>query len=299
MSVASRPTSNPWADRLDRSSSEEENTGHHEVRLERREENGVLFESRLFEDESGNICKETTKFRSICRRSNFNKTARDRIAKMNLFGKELKTGAKAGNSDRWPEVMDWSRDKMSNVAAAGSENDYSLTCYGNADGDNTGLRRRANILEDLFKKLDEQTILRPEELEKAAPTGPGGRPSSAMNNREPRRQLGGGQEDRTIRVSNLTDDVQEKHLNGLFKSLSSQTGGRDTVKIEKCYIPKDEHTQKSRGFAFVTFSEAKHAKLAIEKLNNHTFSSVVLSVEMAKPPKSRTEGGEERQRPRF
>jgi len=297
MSVTSRPTSNPWADRLDRSSSEEIEDDLNEVRFQRREENGVLYESRLFEDEIGNICKETTKYRSVCRRSLYNKARRDRIKQMELFGKELKAGTKAGTSERWPEVMDWTRDKMLNVASAGTEQDYSLTCYGNADVDNIGLRRKANILEDLFKKLDEQNILRPEELEKAAPTGPGGRPSSAMTNREPRRQLGGGQEDRTIRVSNLTDDVHEKHLNGLFKSLGSQTGGRETVKIEKCYIPKDEHTQKSRGFAFVTFSDAKYAKLAIEKLNGHTFSSVVLSVEMAKPPKSRTDG-EERQRPR-
>lgn len=76
---------------------------------------------------------------------------------MTPFGKERLAGTKAGQSLRSPEVMDWKREKASTVAATDSDNDFSLTCYGGGSADAGPFRRKANLLEELFSKL-QQTV---------------------------------------------------------------------------------------------------------------------------------------------
>ncbi|KAI4840079.1 eukaryotic translation initiation factor 3 subunit G [Plasmodium brasilianum] len=78
----------------------------------------------------------------------------------------------------------------------------------------------------------------------------------------------------TIRVTNLSEDVNESELSTLFGRVGS---------IVRMFLAKHKETKNSKGFAFITYSNREEAKRAIEKLNRHGFENLLLSVEWAKP----------------
>lgn len=92
---------------------------------------------------------------------------------------------------------------------------------------------------------------------------------------------GGGPEEYTVRVTNLSEDVNEQDLQDLFRRVGH---------TQRIYLARDRNTGDSRGFAFVHFLTRQDAENAIAKLNGHGYANLILHVEWAKPR-------EERERP--
>ncbi|SBO26488.1 eukaryotictranslation initiation factor, putative [Plasmodium knowlesi strain H] len=72
----------------------------------------------------------------------------------------------------------------------------------------------------------------------------------------------------TVRVTNLSEEVNESELSNLFGRVGQ---------ISRMFLAKHKETQNSKGFAFITYSNREEAKRAIEKLNRHGFENLLLS----------------------
>lgn len=84
-------------------------------------------------------------------------------------------------------------------------------------------------------------------------------------------------DDNTVRVTNLSEDIREQDIQELFSPFGT---------IQRIYLAKDKMTNKSKGFAFVSFARKDAAMSAIHHLNGYGYDSLILSVEMANKPNS-------------
>ncbi len=75
-------------------------------------------------------------------------------------------------------------------------------------------------------------------------------------------------------IGNLSFNTSEAELRDAFGAFGSLTD---------VYIAMDRETGRPRGFAFVTFSTAEEAKLAIEKMNGAEVGGRALRVNEAQP----------------
>lgn len=82
------------------------------------------------------------------------------------------------------------------------------------------------------------------------------------------------QQEASLRITNLSEDVKEGDLQELF-------GG--CGRLQRVYLAKDATTGLSRGFAFVTYYQREDAQKAIDKLNGHGYDNLILQVQWAKP----------------
>lgn len=82
------------------------------------------------------------------------------------------------------------------------------------------------------------------------------------------------QQEASLRITNLSEDVREGDLQDLF----SQFG-----RLQRVYLAKDMNTHLSKGFAFVTYYNREDAQKAIDKLNGHGYDNLILQVQWAKP----------------
>jgi translation initiation factor 3 subunit G len=76
----------------------------------------------------------------------------------------------------------------------------------------------------------------------------------------------------TLRVTNLSEEVTEDDLSGLF---------REYGHMSRVYLAK--HGNVSRGFAFISYSDRNCAQKAIDNLHGHGYDNLILHVEWAKP----------------
>jgi len=68
----------------------------------------------------------------------------------------------------------------------------------------------------------------------------------------------------TLRVTNVSEDVEEDDLRELFqKAIGGEKGGR----IARVYIGKDRETGVKKGYAFVSFESREVAQRAMEKVH--------------------------------
>jgi len=81
-----------------------------------------------------------------------------------------------------------------------------------------------------------------------------------------------------IRVSNLSENVQESDLQALFKPFGA---------IARIFLAKDKVTNQCKGFAFVNYYKKEDAMKAISYLNGYGYDHLILSVEWAKPSTDR------------
>ncbi|MFH4974930.1 hypothetical protein AB6A40_001639 [Gnathostoma spinigerum] len=77
-------------------------------------------------------------------------------------------------------------------------------------------------------------------------------------------------EENTCRVTNLPEECDEVELRSLFSTAGNVT---------RVFIAKDKHTNKPKGFAFVTYDRRDQAETAIQKLNGYKLDHLVLKVE--------------------
>jgi translation initiation factor 3 subunit G len=82
------------------------------------------------------------------------------------------------------------------------------------------------------------------------------------------------QQEASLRITNLSEDCREGDLQDLF----GQFG-----RLARVYLAKDQTTNASRGFAFVTYYSRADAEKAIQKLNGHGYDNLIMQVQFAKP----------------
>ncbi|KAK9469292.1 eukaryotic translation initiation factor 3 subunit G-domain-containing protein [Lipomyces arxii] len=87
----------------------------------------------------------------------------------------------------------------------------------------------------------------------------------------------GGYRDRddsaTLRVSNIGEDVTESDLGRLFERFG---------KIQRLYLAKEKDTNRSKGYAFISYFDIPSAQKACQKLDGFGFENLILRVEFSK-----------------
>jgi hypothetical protein len=87
---------------------------------------------------------------------------------------------------------------------------------------------------------------------------------------------GGGREERdesnTLRVTNISEDAQERDLKELFEKFGH---------VARIYLAKDKETGQSRGFAYVTYARREDAQTAMGALDGYGYDHLILKVEWA------------------
>ncbi|XP_023341096.1 eukaryotic translation initiation factor 3 subunit G [Eurytemora carolleeae] len=76
-----------------------------------------------------------------------------------------------------------------------------------------------------------------------------------------------------IRVSNISENVQENDLQELFKWYGH---------VARIFFPKNKVTGLCKGFAFVHYYKEEEAARAIATLNGYGYDHLILSVKWAK-----------------
>ena len=89
----------------------------------------------------------------------------------------------------------------------------------------------------------------------------------------------------TLRVTNLSEDTTESDLSDLFRRFGHTS---------RIYLAKDRQTNKSRGFAFVSYTNKHDAQNAIDKLNGYGYDNLILHVEWAQPREQKPNDGQGR-----
>lgn len=165
------------------------------------------------------------------------------------------------------------------------------------DAEDKFLEESIDICEKLFtvkkawvdlnrdKQVSRETDVPEEKKAEAAP----GAPAAAGDDKKPAYVppslrgkgdgKGGGkdmqqQQDASLRITNLSEDVREGDLQSLFGHYG---------RLQRVYLAKDQTTGASRGFAFVTYYDKTDAQRAIDKLHGHGYDNLILQVQWAKP----------------
>lgn len=91
----------------------------------------------------------------------------------------------------------------------------------------------------------------------------------ATNRQGPRED---GEEVFTLRVSNISEEVDEYELKDMFNSIAQ---------ADRVRLVKDMETGVSKGFAFVNYSRKEDAEAAMKKYHGQRSGYLILSVEWA------------------
>lgn len=83
-----------------------------------------------------------------------------------------------------------------------------------------------------------------------------------------------------ILVRNLSRETTREELLALFQSFGM---------VQSCDLVMDQHTGKSKGFAFINMPRAGEAKVAIKTLNGTEIGGSTVRVKKAEDAKSATE----------
>lgn len=78
----------------------------------------------------------------------------------------------------------------------------------------------------------------------------------------------------TLRVTNLSEDVEEDDLRDLFRRYG---------RVTRIYLGRDRETGACKGFAYVNFEDRASADLARQKLDGFPYSNLILSCQWSQP----------------
>ncbi|THH22527.1 hypothetical protein EUX98_g8165 [Antrodiella citrinella] len=115
--------------------------------------------------------------------------------------------------------------------------------------------------------------------ESAAPASTGGKyvPPSMRGGRGPGESMsrpGGNRDDLpTLRVTNISEDVQENDLRELFGGFG---------RVARVYVGRDRETGAGKGFAFVSFEEKANAQKAMEKMHGRGYDNLILNIQWSR-----------------
>lgn len=111
-----------------------------------------------------------------------------------------------------------------------------------------------------------------------AGAGPGKyKPPSLRSGAVPSTGVGGpGHRDEyaTLRVTNLSEDVEEEDLRDLFRRYG---------RVTRVFVGRDRETGACKGFAYVNFEDRASADLARQKLDGYPYSNLILSCQWSQP----------------
>jgi RNA recognition motif-containing protein len=82
----------------------------------------------------------------------------------------------------------------------------------------------------------------------------------------------GGSQHSNVYVKNLSEDVDEMTLKGVFDKFGA---------VESCCVIRDVSTNSSRGFGFVKFMQVHQAEVAIKEMNGKVIRGKALEVKFA------------------
>lgn len=117
----------------------------------------------------------------------------------------------------------------------------------------------------------------------ASPIGAGGaapgkyKPPSLRSGAVPSAGIGGPvqrDEYTTLRVTNLSEDVEEEDLRDLFRRYG---------RVTRIFVGRDRETGACKGFAYVNFEDRASADLARQKLDGYPYSNLILSCQWSQP----------------
>ncbi|SAM00138.1 hypothetical protein [Absidia glauca] len=101
--------------------------------------------------------------------------------------------------------------------------------------------------------------------------GPGAAPPSAGES------MRGGADRRddncTLRVTNLSEDVTDNDIHDLFRRFGN---------ITRVFLARDRETRMCKGFAFVSFADREDADRAQQAVNGYGYDNLILRVEFAR-----------------
>jgi translation initiation factor 3 subunit G len=101
--------------------------------------------------------------------------------------------------------------------------------------------------------------------------GPGDAPPSAGES------MRGGADRRddncTLRVTNLSEDVTDNDIHDLFRRFGN---------ITRVFLARDRETRMCKGFAFVSFADREDADRAQQAVNGYGYDNLILRVEFAR-----------------
>lgn len=91
------------------------------------------------------------------------------------------------------------------------------------------------------------------------------------------------EDDRKLKVDNLSSEVSETDLQDFFDIFLAKVGNG----VENVFVVKDRTTGAAK-YAYVTFRQRRHAELVLQKLQGHPYDHMILRLSWA-PPKTQTE----------
>jgi len=87
-------------------------------------------------------------------------------------------------------------------------------------------------------------------------------------------RFGDRDDSNTLRVTNISEDAQERDLQELFRKCGQ---------VARVYLAKDRDTGISRGFAYVSYVRREDAEAAMATLNGYGYDHLILKIEWAHP----------------
>jgi|TARA_B110000483_G_scaffold165158_1_gene195487 translation initiation factor 3 subunit G len=91
-------------------------------------------------------------------------------------------------------------------------------------------------------------------------------------------KMSGRDNSTTLRVTNLSEETQERDIRDLFSPYGN---------ITRVHLALDHHTQRSRGFAFVSFCLKEDAQDAMDNVKGTAINHLILGIDWAKPSKAK------------
>ena len=85
---------------------------------------------------------------------------------------------------------------------------------------------------------------------------------------------GGSRDDLpTLRVTNISEDMQENDLRDLFSAFG---------RVARVYVGRDRETGAGKGFAFVSFEDKSTAQKAMEKMHGRGYDNLILNIQWSR-----------------
>eukprot|EP00998_Keelungia_sp_KM082_P006703 NODE_2942_length_966_cov_31.139452_g2922_i0.p1 GENE.NODE_2942_length_966_cov_31.139452_g2922_i0~~NODE_2942_length_966_cov_31.139452_g2922_i0.p1 ORF type:complete len:228 (-),score=53.52 NODE_2942_length_966_cov_31.139452_g2922_i0:282-899(-) len=194
-----------------------------------------------------------------------NKLALERQRNWKKFGKALDNDPSITVQDRDPVLFDISGTRKASAAERTIDKEIDKMLLTEIAG---GAAFKARSLRGGAAAAADK----PADSEPAASSGAPGR-YVAPGRRGDGATMGREQE-HTVRVTNLSENIAEQDLRDLFSRYGA---------LQRVYLVKDKETGRSKGFAFVTFHRREDGEKAIQKVTGFGYDHLILQVDWARP----------------
>ncbi|KAI9302476.1 eukaryotic translation initiation factor 3 subunit G-domain-containing protein [Cunninghamella echinulata] len=269
------------------------------------DENGIKHIIEYKENDAGKKVKITRKIRSTLKTEHVNKSVAQR-KKWAKFGEEegnkpgpdlstttigenipLKLGSKSSKSEE-PSAAEIVQDKVRSQLK--SKNIMCRICKGEHFTSKCPYKDTLQPLDELASSLEAVKMETPD-LSGAStpePTSAAGGPAKYTPPHLRNKAAGGvagavgsgtseSRERRddncTLRVTNLSEDVVDNDIHDLFRRFGS---------ITRVFLARDRETRLCKGFAFVSFADREDAERAQQAINGYGYDNLILRVEFAR-----------------